>query len=155
MIEKEINLLGIFNMTHLCLTESIKNKKIVIMEAITEEEEQRIDKSKDYYGSIRYNKNNLVIDSKDIYLYGEVNLNDENDINFIKRFYLINPETSFIYSNFDYDRGVYTTVNLKPRWCTTFDAIKWFKYNHCLIGKPNRIIIYRIDKNKLKDIICQ
>ena len=117
-------------MTHLCLTESIKNKKIVIMEAITEEEEQRIDKSKDYYGSIRYNKNNLVIDSKDIYLYGEVNLNDENDINFIKRFYLINPETSFIYSNFDYDRGVYTTVNLKPRWCTTFDAIKWFKYKH-------------------------
>lgn len=155
MIEKEINLLGIFNMTRLCLTESIKNKKIVIMEAITEEEEQRIDKSKDYYGSIKYNKNNLVIDSKDIYLYGEVNLNDENDINFIKRFYLINPETSFIYSNFDYDRGVYTTVNLKPRWCTTFDPIKWFKYNYCLIGKPNRIIIYRIDKNKLKDIICQ
>ena len=155
MIEKEINLLGIFNMTRLCLTESIKNKKIVIMEATTEEEEQRIDKSKDYYGSIRYNKNNLVIDSKDIYLYGEVNLNDENDINFIKRFYLINPETSFIYSNFDYDRGVYTTVNLKPRWCTTFDPIKWFKYNYCLIGKPNRIIIYRIDKNKLKDIICQ
>ncbi len=155
MIEKEINLLGIFNMTRLCLTESIKNKKIVIMEATTEEEEQRIDKSKDYYGSIRYNKNNLVIDSKDIYLYGEVNLNDENDINFIKRFYLINPETSFIYSNFDYDRGVYTTVNLKPRWCTTFDPIKWFKYNYCLIGKPNRIIIYRIDKNKLKNIICQ
>ena len=55
-------------MTRLCLTDSSKGNRIVVMEAITEEQEARIDKSKQYFGSIRYTKENgQIIDGKDIY----------------------------------------------------------------------------------------
>ena len=43
-------------MTRLCLTDSSKGNRIVVMEAITEEQEARIDKSKQYFGSIRHTK---------------------------------------------------------------------------------------------------
>lgn len=145
MKEKVINLLGMFQSVILCRVETLKGKSVgVYMEPITEEQENRIDKSEKYYGSIRYDRGDgAVIDAKSIYLYGEVNFEDENDIYQIERFNLINEDGNYIYSNFDYDKGCFTTIEGKAKSYPTWNALTWFKYCYCLIGKPKRIIVYK------------
>lgn len=145
MKEKKINLLGIRLRTILCRIDSIKGKpNTVCMEPITEEQEIRIDKSAKYYGGIRYERpDGVIVDAKHIYLYGELNFEDKNDICQIERFNLIDNEGSHIYSNFDYDKGCFTTINGRAKTYPTWNPIIWFKYCHCLIGKPQRIIVYR------------
>ena len=50
-------------------------------------------------------------------------------------------------SNFDYNTGyVYSNNEDIFKTHDTWNKIDWFKFNHCLIGKPERIIIYRINK---------
>ena len=83
-MEKTFNLLGIrSNGVILCRSEIIKGVYAsVIMEAITEEEEIRIDKSRKYFGEKQYErKDGHIVQDKNIYIYGEVNLQDEEDIN--------------------------------------------------------------------------
>jgi hypothetical protein len=148
MKEKEINLLGIRpNGITLCHTDYYKGKISVIMEAITEEQETRIDKSKIYYGDIRYVRNDgTVIQAKNIYLYGEVDFNNKDDISNIERFNLIDEDGGIIYSNFNYDKGHFITIDRIAKSFPTWNPVLWFKYCHCLIGKPTRIIVYRNPK---------
>lgn len=117
------------------------------MEAITEKEEQRIDKSAKYYGEIRYVKNDdIIISAKHIYLYGEVDFNNEDDLANIEKFDLIDNDIearNLIYANFDFEKGCFTTVNGIAKTYTTWNPILWFMYNYVLIGKPQRIIVYK------------
>lgn len=149
-MEKIINLLGIHpNGVMICRSNSIKDKdkKIIVMESITEQEENRIDNSKTYYGDIRFERDNKIIaQAKDIYLYGELDFNNPEDIHNIELCNLINPNGEWIYSNINYDEGNFTTIDGIPKQFQTSDAIKWFKYCHILIGKPKRIIVYKRDK---------
>jgi hypothetical protein len=57
-------------------------------------------------------------------------------------------EGGTIHSNFNYQEG-YALVEGIAKTYPTFDIIEWFKYNHCLIGKPARIIIYKCKKENL------
>lgn len=145
MKEKVVNLLGIRPRMILCHFEPIKGKRMgVYIEPITEEQEARIDKSEKYYGAIRFDKGDgTIIDAKSIYLYGEVNFEDKNDIYQIERLKLINDDGNYIYSNFDYDKGQFTTVDGIAKSYPTWNPLTWFKYCHCLIGKPKRIIVYK------------
>lgn len=147
-MEKTISLLGIREQAMLCRIKGIKGYEQIIMEAITEEQENKIDKAYKYYGEHKYiTKEGTVITGKNIFLYGEVNLDSDDDIDVIERFPIVSEEMdNFIYSNFDYDKGTYTTIDEKPKGHFTCDRLKWFMYNHCLIGKPKRIIIYKINK---------
>lgn len=117
------------------------------MEAITEKEELRIDKSAKYYGEIRYVKNDdTIIPAKHIYLYGEVDFNNEDDLANIEKFDLIDDDIearNFIHANFDFEKGCFTTVNGIAKTYTTWNPILWFMYNYVLIGKPQRIIVYK------------
>ena len=36
-------------------------------------------------------------------------------------------------------------IKYRPTW----DEFEWFKYNYCLIGKPQRIVIHECDKSSL------
>lgn len=129
-------------------SEFIKGKAFnVVMEAITEKEEQRIDKSAKYYGEIRYVKNDdTIIPAKHIYLYGEVDFNNEDDLANIEKFDLIDNDIearNLIHANFDFEKGCFTTVNGIAKTYTTWNPILWFMYNYVLIGKPQRIIVYK------------
>lgn len=131
---------------------SLSEKPIpVYIECISEEQEKQIDNSKMYYGEIIHRlEDDTIIPAKNIYLYGKIEFTNE-DINLIKEFDLINSDGEWIYSNFDYDKGCYTTIDKEHKTYPTYDAVKWFKYCHCLIGKPNRIIVYKLPlKNKKK-----
>ena len=144
-MEKTINLLGIRERIVLCHSNAIRGKSIPIyMEAISEEEEKRIDNSKKYYDNIRWKRpDGSVVDAKDIYLYGEVNIDNEEDIDYIIKYNLIDDNNNWMYSNFDYDSGTCTTINRRCKSYPTWDAFTWFLYNYVLIGKPKRIIIYK------------
>lgn len=132
-------------MMTLCRIDCVRGKNIgVYMEAITEEQEKQIDSSVKRHNKLFFrHPNGTIIEGKDIYLYGEVNLNNEEDISQIERFNLIDDDGSYMYSNFDYDSGTFTTINRVVKFFPTWDCVKWFMYCYCLIGKPQRIIVYR------------
>lgn len=146
MSKKVINLLGISpNKVILRRVPSkIKNKYInVVMMPITALEESRIDKSKKYYGEIKFDIDGYkFIRAKDIYLYGEVDFEKESDLEAIEKFKLINEEGAWIYSNFDYNKGNYTIIDGQIKGYYTFDNILWFMFNHVKLGKPKRIIVF-------------
>lgn len=129
--------------TILCRT----NNNIVIVQSITEEEEQYIDNAVKYYGEIRHIKNDgTIIHAKDIYLYGEIDFNNEDDIFNIENFNLINSNSdshNWTYSNFDFEKGCCTTIDGSLKVIDINDPLQWFKYNYVLIGKPKRIIVYK------------
>lgn len=138
----------------LCRSKDSKTSFTVIMEAITKEQEARIDNSSKYFGITRYERSDgVIIKDKDIYMYGEINLNDDNDLNIIEKFNLINDNGEWIYSNFDYDEGTITSINKKFKTHQTWNPILWFMYCHCLIGKPERIIVYKTGITKLKKYV--
>lgn len=135
----------------LCHSNDNKTFFTVVMEPITAEEEARIDKSSKYYGTTRYErKDGAIINQKDIYMYGEIDLDSDDDLDIIEKFNLIDERGNWMYSNFDYDAGTITTIERKLKQFQTWNPVLWFAYCHCLIGKPQRIIVYKSGKRRLK-----
>jgi len=131
------------------LSRSDKKDYGVFMEPIDEATENNLDKQNKIKKSILYKSSKGVINEQDIYLYGEIDLNNKGDINYLKKFKnaILNPYdiSSFIYSKFDYETGnVEADENgIYKGYQIMNDVLKWFKFNHCIIGKPSRIIIYK------------
>ena len=144
---QKINIMGIrskaiMNRTH---------ENYLVMQAITEEEELAIDNAMDTEDTIRFVlEEKYVIPGRDIFLYGHVDINNPDDVEIIKNAKIITEEingAANVPSNFDYETGdVYSDKEGIFRCHDTWDKVKWFKLNHLLIGKPERIIIYRINK---------
>lgn len=143
MNEKVINLLNLKPIVTLCRIRDVKTNIYIQMEPIDEQQELRIDKSKNYYGSIRYEKDGIIIPAENIYLYGEVDLTNQDDREIIEHFDLIDKDGATIYSNFDYENGTFKTIDGIAKRYTTFNPILWFSYCHVLIGKPKRVIVYK------------
>lgn len=142
-MEKKVNLLGIRKKVIFCHTKSLAGVTYTVMRPITEEDEQNLDKWE------CINVDGKRIDKKDIYCYGEINLSSNDDVEYIKKFNLLDTDNGgIIHSNFNYQEG-YAVIETVAKTYPTFDAIEWFKYNHCLIGKPARIIIYKCKKEDL------
>lgn len=122
----------------------------LIMEEITEEQENEIDVRGDVDEIYYITKNNIKISAKDIFLYGEINLDNHVDLELLRKADIITQEVNHaanIPSNFDYETGdVYSDNNDIFRVHDTWNKLDWFKFNHCLLGKPDRVIIYRINK---------
>ena len=152
-MEKKVNLLGIRKKVILCHTKSLAGVTYTVMRPITEEDEQNLDKWE------CINVDGKRIDKKDIYCYGEINLSSNDDVEYIKKFSLLDTDNGgTVHSNFNYQEG-YALVEGIAKTYPTFDIIEWFKYNHCLIGKPTRIIIYKSTmadaiESYIKDLDC-
>ena len=143
MLEKEISIVLNHKQTILCHTNDFGVDSVYIMSELTEEEENYID-SDDCNKVVRNGKN---ISKDKIKMYGDINLSNEDDLDLIEKYNLVDENfRSFIYSNFNYNRGTITTIDGKLKWYPTMDAINWFKFNHCIIGKPKKIIVYKLPK---------
>ena len=123
----------------------------LVMESITKEQEEEIDLSGELYDEMFFIKDNKYrIPARDIFLYGEININNKEDLMLINKSDIITQEVNIaanIPSNFDYNTGdVYSNNEDIFKTHDTWNKIDWFKFNYCLIGKPERIIIYRINK---------
>lgn len=139
---KEVNLLGIRKKVILCRTNGIGEPTFTVMYPLTAEQEKQLDK----YENTTINEKRIT--RKSIYIYGEVNLDNKSDLDAIKKLNISNAEGNNIHSNFNYEKGVATYEdNVKFR--LTWDAIEWFKYNYCMLGKPERIVIYECNKSSL------
>lgn len=116
------------------------NNQCIMLERITEEEEQFIDDN-NYFVRRKGNKD-IEIPKYDIMFYGTVDLNDENDIALISKKNLVDKDLchSWVPSNFNYKFGTGLAHSCAP----TADPVLWFKYCHVLIGKPQRVIAYKI-----------
>ena len=148
MHEKTINLLGIRQRAILHHFDGSKGKEVVIMKAISEEEEIEIDNS-DAGGGVKFYHDDFtqrIIPATDIYMYGEIDFNNKEDKDLIKSYNLVDDHlmSSWVYSDFDYEHGTFTTKDGKVKAAPTSDPVKWMKYNHVLIGKPKRIIAYKV-----------
>lgn len=121
----------------------------VVLAALTQEEEDEIDRFHGNYGFYRYGKNGIVIAERDnIISYGEFNPDDKEDIEFIRsKNYIKRDGDVIIPSNYDYETNevIIDTKKTKVMMNTITDnPVDWFLYNHGLINKPKRIIIYKV-----------
>lgn len=127
---------------------------VLIMEEITEEQEKEIDTRGELDEIFYITKKGIRINAKDIFLYGEINLNSKDDLRLLNKSDIVTQEANYaanIPSDFDYETGIVTSNKDNRFLChDTWNKLDWFKYNHCLLGKPKRIIIYRINKIHVK-----
>ena len=148
MKEKTINLYGIRKQVILCRTND-NNKQYVLMQALTKSEEQAIDTYNEYPDL--YNKdfpfkpnNNNLIKGDNIYFYGEIDFKNKDDVDVINKLNLVDSVNGgWMYSDFDFHTSkviISNGIKMAPTW----DAVKWFKYNYVLLGKPKRVIVYKI-----------
>lgn len=85
-----------------------------------------------------------VVKTTNITLYGEIDLHNDKDKNYIKNTKLIVDIYGFkMYSNLNYDEGIVYPVENEIRWYDSLDNLKCFMLHHCYIGKPSRVIIYK------------
>lgn len=127
------------------------NTDMLFMESISKEEEKIIDESLENYVSPKFAiDRDLILLPSNIYLYGQLDLEDNNDINLLmsKDIISVDPmEAAIIHSNFDYEHGTITSdENDRFLVYNTWKKFDWFKYNYCLLGKPERIIIYKLNR---------
>lgn len=141
---KLVNLLGIRKKVILSRTKYMGNISCVVMRGITKEQEENIDKNK----AISFG--NTVIGENEIYCYGQLDINNKEDVKYLKQFNLIDLDAeNFVHSNYDYDKGTVEINTDRISVYPTWNIVNWFKYNHLLIGKPKRIIIYKCKKSEL------
>ena len=143
---QKINIMGIRSKVIL----NRNGNSYLVMESITEKEEQELDTLADLEQMRYIVDNKYIVNSESIFLYGQINLNDKNDINLILKSHIITPEinnAANIPSNLDYETGdVYADKDGIYKCHDTWNKIDWFKFNHVLLGKPERVIIYKIVK---------
>ena len=126
-------------------------KHTIYLEPIDSSIEKQIDISAKKYGSVQYWKNDKCIaTAKQIFCYGEIDLDKEEDWDLIGRFNIYPPDGGWMYSNVDFETGIVVSVDRKFKQFQTWDCFKWFEYNYMLIGCPKRIIIYRKDYGRIK-----
>lgn len=133
------------------LSRSDKKDYLVLMEVISPEIEQKLDKQMKINDNFNYvNIHGKKIHSSNVYLYGEVDLNNKADVKYLARYKnaILNPYDTgnWYYTTFDYESGdIIYNENRKAFVGTNFviDFLKWFKFKYCIIGKPQRVIIYK------------
>ena len=144
---QKINIMGIRSKAILNRT----SNNYLVMQSITEEEELAIDNAMDSDDIVRFVlEEKYIIPTRDIFLYGQVDITKDSDCSIVKNSKIITEEinnAANIPSNFDYETGdVYSDEDNIFKCHDTWNKLDWFKFNHLLIGKPERIIIYKIDK---------
>lgn len=131
-----ITLMGIRQKTILVHSSLNRASHTVYMKAITAAEEAKLDKR---------------TDKSDIYFYGDINLKNKEDIAHIKNYNLIEVNgLGMLYTTFDYEKATFSLIDQYQmgevekvvKWGPCTDPIAWFKYNHCLLGKPKKIVVY-------------
>ena len=138
---KIVKLFGIRKKAILCRIKYLGDYVYTVMREITDKQEQELDDLESI------NIDNKVVTKEDIYCYGQIDVNNEEDINYIKKFNIINLDSeNSIHSGYDYEKGEVVIENNIAKKHSTWNPIEWFKYNYLLIGKPKRIIIYKCKK---------
>ena len=138
---KTLKLIGIRKRAILCRFNNYA-KEVAVMIPLTDEQVEELETNR------KIIINDKTITSDNIYCYGDIDLSDKENVEYIKKFNLINQDdfSNTIHSNFNYEEGIVKYEGKIPKTYSTDNVILWFKYNHLLIGKPKNVLIYRCKK---------
>lgn len=128
-----------------CRTYFGKILATVIMTWLSEKEEEEIDNI--YNTKIILNRGDktYVIDKRNIYGYGLIDLSKKADCDEIDNFKFLNYLVDRglpIPSNYNYDKHVCLSNNKKLQFGETFSPLRVIKYAHGCLQKPKRVIIF-------------
>lgn len=144
---KKINIRGLYDRIILHRF----NNHVVVMESITDKEVKDIENELKNSKNLSFKlKNGKLITQSEIFLYGKVDIENEQDKELLKSFenriWDWTEWNHIVYSNIDYETGnVKIDENLQVyKKYSTVDVINWIKYNLLLINNPKNIIIYKI-----------
>ena len=141
---KVVKLLGIRKKAILCRIKLMGTFVYTVMRPITEEQEKILDRDE------QIDIDGNIISKDNIYCYGEFDVTNSEDIEYIKKFNIINlDEVNSVHSNYNFEEGNVVIEGNVAKTYSCYDVVKWFKYNYVLIGKPNRILIYKCKKEEL------
>lgn len=156
---KQFEILGSKKRTVLYRSSDKRRFEYVIMQPITIEEEQDIERSKEETDHFSfYPADNVGVYDKNIFCYGSIDFHNEDDIKVINDANILDMnimnKSDYIPKYFDYENGIIATdekgiLISSPTW----NKIEWFKYNYCLLGKPERVIIYKVDAKDYSNIL--
>lgn len=151
---KSINICGTRQIA--CLYRSDNSRTFMV--AINDNDEKVLKRIKDAEDGvfsvsvtcgINNNEVKYTIPKNNILLYGEVDMDSDDDLDvfFMYKNKLMNDDVmgrkNIVPTSLDYDSGLVSVEAREViRTADTWDLETWLKYNHCLIGKPNKILIY-------------
>lgn len=146
---KTMNILGSRSYTILYRTETSSISKYRVMLPITEKQEEELDKKK----MLTLNAD-FTINGDKVLTYGEHEVDKKEGRNYLRNINICSLDSeNFVYTNIDYKTGqVYSDENGKFLQSPTWDNIVWFMYNLCLLGNPQRIVIFDVNKEELKNL---
>lgn len=117
----------------------------IVMMPISEKQENALDNGSEIKLGSRW------IAAEQIFCYGEMNFDNEDDIQLINNFeWIIEKKGLVIPANYDYDKHTCEAYDLKIGHHETFDNIKVVKYAHGCLNKPQRSIIFKIKVDELE-----
>lgn len=151
MKDKTISLISDMPRIILCSLGGI-NDTVVMLEKITSKDEELIDDSGYYETELNGKKQTIYIDK--IYMYGDINLKNKEDIDLIIKNNLhgdmLAGYPTMVHDNFNYEEGNFVAIDGIVKTIPVSDPLLIFKHRYCRIGKPKRIICYAISRNRIR-----
>lgn len=136
----------IFQDYHILVSRTdVNHKEQVIMTYITEEEEQKLDESKE----LVIERGNIIfkVHHNNIYCYGEVNFKEGSDdckqiatFNFLD---YLGWKGVMLPSDYHYDTHECHSPLTSYRWYETWQPDVLARYAHGCLNKPERIVLFR------------
>ena len=136
----------IFQDYHILISRTdVNHKEQVIMTYITEEEEQKLDESKE----LVIERGNMIfqVHHNNIYCYGEVNFKEGSDdckqiatFNFLD---YLGWKGVMLPSDYHYDTHECHSPLTSYRWYETWQPDVLARYAHGCLNKPERIVLFR------------
>lgn len=119
------------------------NHHMTIMLPIDDNIENKLDKKETF--DILWNDHKYRIKPRNVFCYGEINLNDEDDIELIYECNISIPDSGiWVYSDYNYKTNTVKTRDGKLLQYTSFDNYKIIKQCYGMLGCPKKIVIFKV-----------
>lgn len=114
---------------------------------ISKSEESKIDHLRNNILTLVRGDKTFEITSNKIYCYGQVDFNNDDDLDIIDNFKFLNHLTDrgvAIYSRYDYNTHTCKSTSKRLMWKECFSPAELATYAHGMLGKPERIVLFDI-----------
>lgn len=105
--------------------------------------EKKLDKKETF--DIKWNDRLFRVHPRNVFAYGEINLNNDDDIDTIYDCKIAFPDSGiWIYSNYDYKTNTAKIIDNKLLQYTSFDNLKIFLQCYGMIGCPKEVLLFKV-----------
>lgn len=119
------------------------NHHMTVMLPIDDKIEKKLDKKETF--DIEWNGRKFRVMPRNVFAYGELNLNDEDDIELIYECKISIPDDGiWIYSDYNYKTNTTKTKDGRILQYTSFDNYKIIRQAYGMLGCPKKIILFKV-----------